>query len=138
MRGEMGDKLTDVGEILFRQINPKSFQNGEPGSDRFRPSERDQNMLSIDRSSLTTPAAAHSLFVSTGRESIAVFGIELSEFHEETIWCIEDPIVSGDKHPANPAHALADYSSHTEKNQKILAKRLKRLAVARGCLYQKM
>lgn len=132
----MGDKLTDPNEILFRQINPKSFQKGEPGSDRFRPSERDQNMLSIDRSSLTTPSAAHSLFVSTGKESVAVFGIGLGEFHNETIECFGDSVAATENNPANPAHALADYSSHTEKNQKIVAKRLKRLAVARGCLYQ--
>jgi hypothetical protein len=132
----MGDKLTDAGEILFRQINPKSFQNGEPGSDRFRPSERDENMLSTDRSSLTSAAQAHSLFVSTGKESAAVFGIGVGEFQTESIVCVEDPVTATDELPANLAHALADYSSHTDKVQKVLAKRLKRLAIARGCLFQ--
>lgn len=135
MRGEMGDKLTDDSEVLFRQIHPNSFQDGEPGSDRFRPTELDQNMLSVDRSSLTTAANAHALYTSTGKKSVAVFGVSVGEFGVESIPCVEDPIEKTDAEPANPAHALADYSGHTTSKQKLVAKRLKRLAIERGCLY---
>ena len=131
----MVNKLIDGEEILFRQIHPNSLESGEPGSDRFRPTPSDMNMLSTDRASLTTAAASHSLYTSTGRLSAAVFGLSVREFERETIECIEDPVEKLEDKPENRAHALADYSSHGDKAQKLVAKRLKRLAVARGCLH---
>ena len=131
----MPNKLTTGEEILFRQIHPNSLQDGEPGSDRFRPSEADQNMLSTDRSSLTSAEEAHKLYTSTGRLSAAVFGLTVEEFATEQVACIEDPIKDDPEAPDNPAHALADYSDHDAKKQKVVAKRLKSLAIRRGCLY---
>lgn len=131
----MVNKLIDGEEILFRQIHPNSMEKGEPGSDRFRPTPSDKNMLSTDRSSLTMAAASHALYTSTGRRSAAVFGLSVGEFEREDIKCFEDPLKKSEAEPENHAHALADYSSHAEKAQKLVAKRLKRLAVARGCLH---
>lgn len=54
----MADKLTDAAEIVFRQIHPNCMHDGEPSSDRFRPSEKDANMLSIDRSALDRGAGS--------------------------------------------------------------------------------
>jgi len=135
MRGQMGDKLMNEGEFLFRQIHPGSLQDGEPASDRFRPSELDKHMLSVDRSSLTSAEDAHALYTSTGRKSAAVFGVSVGEFEAESISCVEDPIKKTEVEPANPAHALADYSALSISKQKLVAKRLKRQAVERGCLY---
>lgn len=131
----MANKLNVPEEVLFRQIHPNSLQQGEPGSDRFRPSEMDANQLSTDRSTLTSAAAAHALYTSTGKKSAAVFGLTVSEFQNESIVCIEDPVKNRPGLPDNPAHALADYSQHELNKQKIIAKRLKRLAVERGCLH---
>ncbi len=131
----MVNKLVDGEEILFRQIHPNSLQSGEPGSDRFRPTPADMNLLSTDRESMTTAAASHSLYTSTGRLSAAVFGLSVSEFDRENIECTEAPVEKSEDQPENRAHALADYSSHSDKAQKLVAKRLKRLAVARGCLH---
>lgn len=131
----MSDKLTNNSEILFRQIHPNSLQNGEPGSDRFRPSEQDENMLSVDRSSLASAMDAHALYTNANRKSAAVFGISVGEFETESIPCMTDPLDETQTEPANPAHALADYSTHSTSKQKLVAKRLKRHAVERGCLY---
>jgi hypothetical protein len=135
MRGAMGDKLEATDEILYRQIHPNSIDAGEPGSDRFRPSELDKNMLSTDRSALTTAADSHALYTSTGRQSKAVFGLSIAEFNSESITCFSDPLKATEATPTNAAHALADYSAHSTSKQKLVAKRLKRLAVARGCLH---
>lgn len=131
----MSDKLTDAEEILFRQIHPNFIDNGEPSSDRFRPSERDRNMLSVDRSSMTSAALSHALYTGNGLASAAVFGLSVQEFRSETITCVPDPIPASDGKAPNPAHALADYSAHEAKSQKVIAKKLKRLAVARGQLH---
>jgi len=76
------------------------------------------------------------LYTSTGKRSAAVFGLSVSEFEAESISCVEDPIKDDPELPDNPAHALADYNGHDQKKQKVVAKRLKSLAVKRGCLYK--
>lgn len=131
----MSNKLEDSSEVLFRQIHPNFMEGGEPASDRFRPSERDKNMLSVDRSSRTTAAQSHALYTGNGLASAAVYGLSVGEFGAEAIECIEDPIEASEGAAANYAHALANYSPHTLKDQKLKAKRLKRVAVARGRLH---
>ena len=131
----MGDKLEALDEVLYRQIHPNSLDAGEPGSDRFRPSESDGNLLSTDRSTLTSAADSHAFYTSNGRRSEAVFGVSVAKFASESIACASDPLVATEVQSANPAHALADYSLHSTAKQKLVAKRLKRLAVARGCLH---
>lgn len=93
-------------------------------------------MLSVDRSSVTTAAAAHALYTSDGKQSAAVFGLTVGEFNAENIACVENKIENHPTQTDNPAHALADYSKHSAKQQKLVAKRLKKQAVARGCLYR--
>lgn len=132
----MSGKLSVDEEVLFRQIHPNSLHDGEPSSDRFRPSAMDANMLSTDRSSLTSAEGAHALFTSTGRQSGAVYGVSVGEFRAEEIDCVEDSIKDHPELPDNPAHALADFSPHAEKKQKLIAKRLKSAAIARGCLFK--
>lgn len=122
-------------EVLFRQIHPLSLEKGVPSSDRFRPSAQDQNQMSVDRSALTTAAAAHALYVENGRRSAAVYGLNCGEFADEKVLCTADPLGATLEQKANEAHVLADYSAHADKAQKLLAKRLKNLAVARGCLF---
>jgi hypothetical protein len=129
-----GDVIPVSDEVLFRQIHPASFTKGEPGSDRFRPSEQDENQLSVDRSSVTSAEAAHALYVSQGRLSAAVFGVSVREFHACAIPCVEDQIEEG-MFP-NPAHALGDYATASAAEKKVISKRLKRNAIKRGCIYE--
>lgn len=131
----MPGKLEEKSEVLFRQIHPKLYVNGAPATNRFKPSENDDGQLSLDRSSLTTAAKAHKLYVSSGKESAAVFGVTVGEFNDVMIDCVGDPVKKSDSHPANAAHALADYRQIEKKDWDVVAKRLKRKAVARGLLY---
>lgn len=129
-------KLTETDEVLYRQIHPEFFTDGEPSSDRFKPYASDNGLMSTDRSSLATPQESHSLYVSQGRLSAAVFGISVEEFGAETIDCIADPVKDRAGQLDNPAHALADYRQHDPKRYGNIAKRLKKLAMARGCLHK--
>ena len=131
----MANELIDSAEVLFRHIHPNFMENGEPSSDRFRPSEKDENLLSVDRSALVSAAEAHALYIGNGRAAVAVFGVSVAEFNGEDIGCAEDPILATDTEKANPAHALANYAKHSAKSQKNVAKKLKRLAVERGQLH---
>lgn len=131
----MGKPLTNSDEVLFRQIHPNCMHNGEPASDRFKPQQNDAGLMSVDRSSLTDAARSHLLFTSTGAHSAAVFGVTVQEFAEEAIECHDDSLAATSTSPANPAHALADYTPHAEKNWKLISKRLTRKAKTRGQLH---
>ena len=130
----MGDPLSEDAEVLFRQVHPSFIQNEQPSSQPFAPTPKDDNKLSVDRGSLTTPAASYALHTGAGHASAAVYGVSVGEFRAEAIPCISDPLEAADGEPANDAHAYADYSDHGVNQQKLKAKRLKLKAVARGRL----
>jgi len=52
------EQLTDETELLFRQVNPVFVRDGRVGSQAFRPTPKDQRMLSVARASRTTAEAA--------------------------------------------------------------------------------
>lgn len=91
--------------------------------------------MSVDRGSLTEPAASHALYVGNGLQSAAVYGVAVGEFSGETIACREDSLELTEDAAANSAHALADYTPHEEKKWKTISKRLCRKAVDRGRLH---
>jgi hypothetical protein len=131
----MGAKLTNGAEILFRQIHPDLIQDGEPSSSNFCPKESDKDLLSVDRSTLTTAAAAFDLFTSNALKSVAVYGVSVDEFDKQGIPCEEDPLAATAELKANPSHALASFFGFGRSKQKTLAKRIKQAALARGVLH---
>lgn len=132
----MSESLTDQEEVLFRQINPSWLEeDGHPSSQPFRPTPKDNNKLSVDRSALTDAASSFALFTASGLPSVAVYGVSVGEFKAETISCIPDPLQKTDAQAENPAHAYADYSSHGTNKQKNISQRLKRKALERGRLH---
>lgn len=131
----MGDRLTDGGEVLYRQIHPDLMQDGEPASSGFRPKESDKDKLSVDREAMTTPADAHALYTGNGYQSDAVYGVTVGEFESFDLPCESDPVPAEDGKAANPAHALAIFAGYGNSKQKTLAKKIKKLAVARGVLH---
>lgn len=131
----MGKALTDLSEVLFRQIHPNSYHAGCPASDRFKPQPSDNGLMSVDRGSMTSAVASHALYTATGRQSVAVFGISVEEFTSESLNCNEDPIAAQDELPANPAHALVDFSGLDGSKCRLISKRLCLKATSRGRLY---
>ena len=130
-----GELLADVDEVLFRQIHPSFLDNGKPSSQPFAPTAKDQDKLSVDRSSLTDAASSFALFTGAGHQSVGVYGLTVGEFGAELIPCLSDPLPAVGAEPANPAHAYADFSGHGPSRQKAKAKRLKQKALARGRLH---
>jgi hypothetical protein len=58
MSDEPQEPLSDDTELLFRQVNPGFVRDGRIGSQAFRPTPKDQRMLSVARGALTTAEAA--------------------------------------------------------------------------------
>jgi hypothetical protein len=131
----MTDKIEDHDEVMFRQVHPDFIQQGEPSSCRFRPQSNDEGKLSVDRESLTTASRSHALYTSTGKLSAAVYGLSVGEFGNHDVTVHPDPTEATETHPANEAHALADFGKHSPSKQKTIGKRLKRDALARGRLH---
>lgn len=131
----MSDMIQDHSELLLRHVHPNHIDSdGVPATDRFRPYAGDNNRMSVDMRSKATPQESYERYTSLGRESGGVFGILVGEFAAESINCHPEPIQ--DEGKENPAHAIADYAHHDLKAQKLISKRLHRLACARGALYR--
>jgi hypothetical protein len=131
----MTAKLVDAGEVLYRQVHPTFVENGVPSSQPFKPTEKDQNQLSVDRSSVTSADLSHQAYLATGLASAAVYGLTVGEFGAESIECLANPLEEKEDQAKNAAHSLADYSPHNSNQQKNIAKRLKLKALARGRLH---
>lgn len=131
----LGDEITDPDELLFRQIHPSFIENGEPSSQPFRPTPKDRDLLSVDRSALTSASASFDLFIQNGYQSAAVYGVTAVEFNDESISCHSDPIPDTDDARGNPAHAVASYQTLNESKKRLVAKRIKAKALARGKLH---
>ena len=117
------------------KIHPNFYDNCYPGSGQFAPSAKDDNKLSVDRSSLTTAAASHTVFTGNGFASVAVYGVSVAEFSAEGLPCHPDPLEAEGTLAANPAHAYADFSTFSPSQGKKVAKRLRNNAVRRGRLH---
>jgi hypothetical protein len=129
----MRERLTYEDEVLFRQIHPSFVEkDGRPSSQPFHPTDKDDNKLSLDRSTITDAAGAFALYIGNGHKSAAVYGLSVGEFKEHNLPCVSDPLAATDDRAANPAHAYADFSQHGANKQKTVAKRLKVKALARG------
>ncbi|WP_461344011.1 hypothetical protein [Brevundimonas sp. GN22] len=126
----MSDTLIDDNEILYRQIHPSFIVGGVPSSQGFQPTPKDDNKLSVDRSTIFSASESYDNYTSGGLASSGVYGVSVAEFREENIECVSDPLPKTAKRDENPAHALADYKN-VEK-VKHTAKRLKNKAIARG------
>ena len=132
----MTKKIEALDELMFRQIHPSFVEDdGVPSSQPFRPTEKDNNKLSVDRSSVHAVDAAYDLFVAEGHQSAGVYGLTVGEFSAEQIPCFEDPIPATPASMGNDAHAVADYTVHSLSQQRKVAKRLKQAAVKRGRLH---
>lgn len=131
----MTDPLKNDAEVTYRQIHPHFIKKGVPASNRFMPSARDQNKLSVDRGSMLSAAESYAAYVATGLLSAAVFGVSVGEFGQESIPTHPDPVEPKDDRAGNPAHALAVYSAFDDVAQKQIALRLCKKAVDRGPLH---
>ena len=129
-------QLTVGEEVLYRQIHPAFYDDGQLLSPAFKPSSDDEGMMSVDRSSLTSAQAAHEHYtVHNKRSSSCVCGVSVEEFAADAILCHGDPIAETDALKGNPAHGLANYTTIEEKKWKNVAKKLKNLAKKRGICF---
>lgn len=129
-------KLSDLHELLYRQVHPSFIEDGVPSSAAFKPTPKDEGKLSLDRSSMTDEKASYELHTEGKKlASAGVYGLLVGECLESDLSCYSDPLPATEVLPANHAHAFCDFTQVGPSRHKILAKRLKNHAVLRGRLF---
>jgi hypothetical protein len=116
--------------LLLRQIHPAFVQNGYATSQAFRPTPKDQSMLSVYDGDLIAPEASwvHYTTVLTF-QSVGTMAITVEECVAENLPARPDP-------EPFPEHSVIDFSGLTDKECYKTSKKLQAKARTRGWLYQ--
>lgn len=129
--------LQDTEEELFRLVHPSFVHDGRVSSQALRPTPKDQNLLSVDRGSLTTPEASFKRFEQSGFEAAGVVAVTVGECDDLSLPVRSDPLDETESEPPNEAHALIDFTGlPSAKAREKAGKKLAQRARARGWLFQ--
>jgi hypothetical protein len=116
--------------LLLRQIHPSFIQAGFATSQAFRPTPKDENLLSVYDGDMISPELAwHHYTKDLGLRSGGAAGLTVAECQSESLPSRPDP-------EPFPEHAIIDFSDLTDKQCRSKSKRLQAKAEARGWLYR--
>lgn len=136
MTREEPSRLTDRDEILFRQVHPAWVRDGRPSGQAFRPTAKDHGRLSVARGVLTTAQAAYEHYTaSLGFQSAGTWAVSVGECRGLSLPTEGDPIPEAPGQPADPAHAVIEFSGLSKAQGEAKGAKLARFASERGRLY---
>jgi hypothetical protein len=116
--------------LLLRQIHPSFVQLGRPTSQAFRPTPKDEHLLSVDDGSRIHPQASWERFTKVqGCRSSGVMAVTKAECSGQELPVIEDGIPF-------PEHCAIDFSNLTKSLVEKKAKALARYAIDRDWLFK--
>jgi hypothetical protein len=122
--------LTDLSEMLFRQVPPSWLEDGQPTSQAFAPTRKDNGKLSIARGSLTTAEASFTHYTTVlGFQSAGVWGFTVGEAQVAGLNSYDEPL------PNIPEHGFVDFRGLTRNNASNKGKLLLAAARTRGRLH---
>jgi hypothetical protein len=122
--------LSDLGESLYRQVHPTWVVDGVPSSQAFRPTKKDEGMLSIALGSRTTPEGAflhHTQALKLG--SAGSWAVTVAETKDARLDSYTQPL------PESPDHGFIDFRGLARGQVEVRAKLLLSKAHIRGRLY---
>ncbi len=118
--------------LLHRQVNPSWVQAGRITSQVFRPTPKDERLLSVYDGDLITAEGAWRHFVNElNFPSAGGVAVAVGECRAQSLAVRSDPAPF-------PEHAVIDYSAFAKGDIERKAKVLRAAAEARGWLYQAM
>lgn len=116
--------------LLLRQVHPSFIEEGFVSSQAFMPFPKDEGLLSVYNGDLIEAHTAHLHYTEVLRfQSAGVWGVLCAEANEINLPNRPDPLEDFAQ------HAVIDFTSHSTKAARKLAKKLRDFAVARGDLY---
>ena len=115
---------------LLRQVHPSFVQAGHVTSQAFRPTHKDDWLLSVYDGDLITAEDAWVHFTSQGGcTSAGVMGVTCDECAAEGLTARPDP-------EPFPEHAVIDFTGFSDNQREKKSKKLKAKAEARNWMYQ--
>ena len=124
-------KLEDGGESLYRQVHPSWVQDGVPASLAFKPTKKDEGMLSISLGSKVSAKDAYRHHTEDlGLASAGTWGVTVSEAAAAGLDSFAQPLNE------SPAHGYIDFRELSRSAIEKAAKILVAKARDRGCLYE--
>ena len=130
-----GEHVIEEGAvILHRQVHPTWIDDGEPSSQAFEPTEKDEKCLSVTRGDQQDAGTAFEYHTqSLGLESEGVWGVNVEELKAQGTRAVDD---SGLPAITIPSHAYVDFRAMASgKARKRIARTLAAAARERGRLH---
>lgn len=118
------------GTLLLRQIHPNFVQEGRVTSQAFRPTPKDENLLSVDDGDRISAANAFARFTAMPEcRSAGIMAVTQAECAAQQL-----PVLADGK--PYPEHCSVDFTTCTPGERDRKAKRLSRDAQERGWQFQ--
>lgn len=118
------------GTLLLRQIHPSFIQDGRVTSQAFRPSPKDEFLLSVDDGDRVSAEASWQRFIANPAcKSIGVQAVSQAECIAQALPVIEDGI-------PHPEHCSINYTAFDKKSMEKKAKLLRAQAEMRSWLFR--
>ena len=116
--------------LLLRQIHPSFIQDGRVTSQAFRPTPKDELLLSVDDGDRVTAEASWQRFIANPAcKSVGVQAVSHTECTAQALTVIED----GNPHPE---HCSVDFTAFDKKAIEKKSKLLRAQAETRGWLFR--
>lgn len=116
--------------LLLRQIHPSFIQDGRVTSQAFRPTPKDEFLLSVDDGDRVSAEASWQRFVANPAcTSVGVQAVSQAECVAQELSVIED----GTPHPE---HCSVDYRTFDKKTIEKKSKLLRAQAETRGWVFR--
>ena len=116
--------------LLLRQIHPSFIQDGRVTSQAFRPTPKDEFLLSVDDGDRVTAEASWQRFITNPAcKSFGVQALSQAECTAQELTVIED----GTPHPE---HCSVDFTAFDKKAIEKKSKLLRAQAETRGWLFR--
>jgi len=122
--------------LLHRQVNPSFVQANRVTSQVFRPTPKDDNLLSVSDGDQITAERAYQRFVCTSLgKSIGVLSVSVEECRSLDVQPIPDPIEEKGDQLEQLDHCVIDFRNKSGRQIEKIASQLRDGAVIRGWSY---
>lgn len=116
--------------LLLRQIHPSFVQDGRVTSQAFRPTPKDEFLLSVDDGDRVSAEASRRRFIANPAcKSVGVQAVSQAECAAQALPVIAD----GNPHPE---HCSVDFTAFDKKSIEKISKLLRAQAETRGWLFK--
>jgi len=123
----------NANTFLLRQAHPNFIVGELPTSQVFMPNSEDKGQMSAYDGDQISPEDSYVHYTEVlKKQSKSVWALTKQEADTNGVPGSPDPL------PDFPSHAKIDFNGVAENSWRRVAKRLKSLAIARGCQYSRL